>query len=371
MMGTTMKLSIRSLPLVGLLLAVGFAAFARQEAETRRDDGPAVADRPASADAPRPIYVRWSSPVKAVIQSILPPGTRVAKDQLVCECRDDVHRDELADQMTAVDQAKWDFEDAKTRFKIAELSLETYLEGTYPRDLTEAEGKIIKAKLAHEAARERFEQLKDAGEAQAHNARFKVDLAEYRIEAAETELEVLKEYGYKKNRFRLEGDIERARAEMLARQSDYELIRERAERFRRVIEETKVYAPAAGVLEYRERRIGPDAVVRRGTLLFVIHPDEQAGPVAANPTHHRFHLDLNVVGFLRDELGTRRIVEESLTDEEIKAIAADATDRLGRTVTPSAVRIAIGYSKLREEWRKKRQGGPDAPEADRGGGDPR
>ena len=365
-----MKPSICSLSLVGLLLAAGFAAFARQEAEPRRPDADGD-DRPAAAVHPRPIYVRWTFPDEAVIRSILPPGTRVAKDQLVCECGgDEGLRNELAFQPVVIEGAKKYFETAKSMLELAEFGLKAYLEVLHPRELMDAEIKITGARLELEAARERLVKAEAAGGAEARLGRFKVDLAELELEKAETELEALKKFGFDKNRLALEADIERARAEMLDRSSAVSEAKHHADKLRRAIDGLKVYAPAAGVLEYRERRIGPDAVVRRGTLLFVIHPDEPAEPVASNPTNNRAHLDLDVVSFLRDELGTHRIVEEPLTDEEVEALAADATDRLGRTVTPSAVRIVIGYSKLREEWRKKRLGSPDAPEADRGDGPP-
>jgi hypothetical protein len=347
------------LALCGLLLVGGLNASAGRPATPGPHEDPDTprADGDGADAEPRPIYVRSTLPGRMVVLSILPPGTRVEEGRLVCEFDARDFRDRLAYRQLDTERAEAEIEEAKVRLKNAELDLRTYVEAIHPRELLEADIEVIKAELALALARSRIEQAEDAGELEADVARFEADLAKHHRDVAKGEREALEAFGFDARRLRLEGDIEKAKAEVLARQARKQESKEREQRLRLAIEACKVYAPADGVIEYRERRIGPDAVVRRGALLFELHPDEAVevdradrGPGDAQ--------DRPLLMFLARQLGPQLLSGERPSDEEIEALGREAAEALGRPVSASDIRATLDEVDRR---RPNRPGGDEGP----------
>src|SRR5690606_8579737 len=78
--------------------------------------------------------------------------------------------------------------------------------------------------------------------------KYDLQRAEFNLQQAEKKLEVLKQYTYDKQIKSLEGDVEKAKADELAKQSTFELEKEKEEKLRRMIEKCKIYAPGNGIV---------------------------------------------------------------------------------------------------------------------------
>ena len=193
---------------------------------------------------------------QATIISILPEGTRVVKDQLVCELDSATLKDNLADQQIATERAHAEYANAIKTREIAEINTEEYTRGLYPRRLRAIDGRIELARAELGLERARLESLEEAEatELELHAARIEVRRAELALDDAEGEKEVLVEYTFEKQVRSLEGDVEKAKADELARESAFEMEKEKEERLRRMIEKCMIYAPGNGIVIYHQDR---------------------------------------------------------------------------------------------------------------------
>ncbi|QDV32385.1 sigma-70 family RNA polymerase sigma factor [Tautonia plasticadhaerens] len=191
---------------------------------------------------------------QTTIIMILPEGTKVVKDQLVCELDSAPLTDNLANQQITTERAQADYSNAIKTREVAEINVEEYLKGLFPRRLGAIDGRIELARAELGLERARLESL-EAGEAtglELHAARVEVQRAELALDDAEGEKQVLVNYTREKQVKSLEGDVEKAKADELARKSAFELDKEREERLRRMIEKCKIYAPGNGIVVYHQ-----------------------------------------------------------------------------------------------------------------------
>jgi RND family efflux transporter MFP subunit len=195
---------------------------------------------------------------QTTIIMILPEGTRVVKDQLVCELDSAALKDNLANQQIATERADADFQNAIKTREVAEINVREYIEGVYPQEEKTIMGEIKLAQSELERSKDRLSWSEDMLElgyiSQAQNLSDKYDLqrAEFNLDQAEKRLEVLKQYTFEKQVKSLEGDVEKAKADELAKQSTFELEKEKEERLRRMIEKCKIYAPGNGIVVYHQ-----------------------------------------------------------------------------------------------------------------------
>ncbi|WP_233579141.1 efflux RND transporter periplasmic adaptor subunit [Tautonia sociabilis] len=195
---------------------------------------------------------------QTTIISILPEGTKVVKDQLVCELDSAALKDQLANQQIATERADADYKNAIKTREVAEINVKEYIEGVYPQEEKTVLGEIKLAQSELERAKDRLEWSNDMLElgyiSQAQNLSDKYDLqrAEFNLDQANKKLEVLREYTFEKQVKSLEGDVEKAKADELAKKSTFELEKEKEERLRRMIEKCQIFAPGNGIVVYHQ-----------------------------------------------------------------------------------------------------------------------
>ncbi|QDV36810.1 efflux RND transporter periplasmic adaptor subunit [Tautonia plasticadhaerens] len=195
---------------------------------------------------------------QTTIIMILPEGTKVVKDQLVCELDSAALTDNLANQQIATERAQADYANAIKTREVAEINVEEYKKGIYPQEEKTVMGEIKLAQSELERSKDRLDWSNDmlglGYISQAQNLSDKYDLqrATFNLEQAEKKLEVLKQYTYEKQIKSLEGDVEKAKADELAKKSTFELEKEKEERLRRMIEKCKIYAPGPGIVVYHQ-----------------------------------------------------------------------------------------------------------------------
>ena len=195
---------------------------------------------------------------QTTIISILPEGTKVVKDQLVCELDSAALKDNLANQQIATERAQADYANAIKTREVAEINVEEYREGIYPQEEKTVMGEIKLAQSELERSKDRLDWSNDmlglGYISQAQNLSDKYDLqrATFNLEQAEKKLEVLEEYTFEKQIKSLEGDVEKAKADELAKKSTFELEKEKEERLRRMIEKCQIFAPGPGIVVYHQ-----------------------------------------------------------------------------------------------------------------------
>jgi RND family efflux transporter MFP subunit len=195
---------------------------------------------------------------QTTIISILPEGTKVVKDQLVCELDSAALKDNLANQQIATERADADYKNAQKTREVAEINVEEYIKGIYPQEEKTILGEIKLAQSELARSEDRLEWSEDMLKlgyiSQAQNLADKFDLqkANFNLEQAEKRLEVLKIYTKDKQVKSLEGDVEKAKADELAKQSTFELEKEKEERLRRMIEKCQIFAPGNGIVVYHQ-----------------------------------------------------------------------------------------------------------------------
>jgi hypothetical protein len=149
---------------------------------------------------------------------------------------------------------------------------------------------------------------------QHQEARIQILRAELSLKKAEGALEVLETYTKDREVKALDAVVQRAKADELAKQSWFELEKEKEEKLRRMIEKCQYKAEYSGIVHYAPG-IGPGASVREGQALFRI---EQTDP--DEPSIDEVQAEVRtLIKALADEIRTRLTRDEPLTDAELQA----------------------------------------------------
>jgi RND family efflux transporter MFP subunit len=231
-----------------------------------------------------------------VILKILPEGTAVKQGDLVCELDSSRLRDRLAEQEIATKRAEADVEQSRKTHEVAEIAVKEYIEGTFPQDEQSAEGQIKLAEADLMRAQERLQwsdrmlakKVIDSTQNQAD--KLVLQKAQATLRENQTKLEVLRKYTREKQVKELQANVEKAKADELARKATYNLEQAKERRLRKQIEKCKLFAPADGEVVHANEpigaanpapRVGDGATVREGQLLFSV--SDPAGPVQVRP----------------------------------------------------------------------------------------
>jgi multidrug efflux pump subunit AcrA (membrane-fusion protein) len=276
----------------------------------------ASGDQSPGDQSPGPNAVTSRSEVEGEVTVImlLEPGTPVTEGQLVAELDSSVLKDQLANQQIATEQANADYFNAIKTREIDEVNVEHFIKGTYPFERRMLLGEIEIAQAELDLARSRFDQMAgsdatarieldlgrsrpgfgpapaDGVEApqkpdfasmpiQHQEARIEILRAELSLKKAEGALEVLENYTRDREVKALEGNVERSKSDELAKQSRFELEKEKEEKLRRMIETCKLYAPAEGILRHPAGVFEGGTVKERQILFWIDRPLAEGHPV--------------------------------------------------------------------------------------------
>ncbi|MHC4664712.1 MAG: HlyD family secretion protein, partial [Planctomycetota bacterium] len=223
---------------------------------------------------------------------LIPEGTPVKQGDLLVELDGSQLLDNKIDQQIIVqnaeaafigarenlavvaNQAQSDIDLAELTLKFAEQDLGKYLEGEYPNQLKEAKAQITLAdeelKRAEEKLRwsEKLFAEKYISQTELQADQLAVKKAEFDLELAKNNRDLLEKYTYQRNLDQLESDVKQAKmalertnrkakadvaqaeADLKAKQSEYSRQQDKLKKLEQQIEKTKIYAPADGLVIY-------------------------------------------------------------------------------------------------------------------------
>ncbi len=236
------------------------------------------------------------------IISIRPEGSKVKKGDIVGELDSAALRDNLINQRITAAQAEANFQNARLAREAADLALREYDEGTFKAEQQALRGAILAGRSAIKRAEARLERTRRArkrldeilaarkGEAtpadvvaeldvddRLEDAGQLIDREKMALQVAETRLAGLQKYTAPRRKTELTIDIQRKRADELARQATVELEKDKAVKIERQIKHCTLVAPSDGVIVYANdpsRRGGPlieeGATVRERQKIFSV-----------------------------------------------------------------------------------------------------
>ena len=226
------------------------------------------------------------------ILSLVPEGTLVKKGDLLVELDASKLLDEKIDQEIVVQNADADFvqarenlavveNQAQSDMDIAELTLEfakqdleKYIKGEYPTEVNEAKAQITLAKEELQRAEENLKwskklyEEKYLSQMELQADELAVNKKKLDLELAESNLQLLKDFTYKRQLAQLESnvkqakmalertirkagaDVVQAKAKLTAKESELERQKDKLKKFEEQIAKAKIYAPADGLVIY-------------------------------------------------------------------------------------------------------------------------
>ncbi len=258
--------------LPALLIATG--AFAQE---------PAPPAEPKEEAKPKEYRVVCETD-ETLVMTIVAPNTIVRKGEFLAELDSAGFRDQLTNQVIATERAKAKVEEARRDLEAAELAHQEYLEGIYPMTVQKLDGERKIAEVELELAKVRAEKARASNADPTELRGYEIDQmrAELAIRQAEGARKNLEEFEKPRRTKELNAKLEGARAALLAAESFAKLEEAKEARRRKMIEQSKLYAPADGrVLTARDRSrpVEEGDTVRKGQVLMRIVP-----VVLPNPT---------------------------------------------------------------------------------------
>jgi multidrug resistance efflux pump len=202
------------------------------------------------------------------ILSIVPDGTDVKRGQLLCELDAATLRDRLTNQQIALQAAHAAFGSSRRAREAAEIATREYEEGTFKQDLVTIDGEIKLAEADAARAKDRAEwatRMKEKGfvsDAQKASEGTNLQKARFKLEQARSKKNVLLSYTKSKTIKELNSEIEKARADELARKQTLDLEQAKEETLRDQISKCRMLSPVDGK---------------------VVRPKSNAAPVRSEP----------------------------------------------------------------------------------------
>jgi RND family efflux transporter MFP subunit len=210
----------------------------------------------------------------SVILKLTPEGQRVKKGEVVAELYSSALKDQLINQRITTKTAEANFVNAKLTREVAEIAVREYRdilqqeEGDLKRAIDGGRAAIRKTEERRERVRAAGRRVEDmlraaGGSRNPAEVSAEVDIQD-RIEEAELSLdrerrslaqaegkwEILHKYTAPKTIKALEGEVDKAHSNELARQATWELEKSREQKLERQIANCNLYAPIDGCVVY-------------------------------------------------------------------------------------------------------------------------
>ena len=234
---------------------------------------------PATAQTPAADPAAVVSPVEGASRfaMIRPEGSRVSRGDVVCELDRGGSRTGRDGGSLVVRQARSAYDQARLTREVAEIAVNEYVQGIFEQDRKTIEGEIALADSNRERAEDRVkwsnEMLKKGfvSPAQNHSDRLSLLQAEFSQEQVQTKMNVLQKYTKAKTTKELQSEVEKAKADELAKKAT--LDREEA-RVNGRDGNARLRAPADGVVRYG-RPVDAETTVRKGEIAFRVVAEAQ------------------------------------------------------------------------------------------------
>ena len=241
-------------------------------------------DAVSRADEPRPAPRAESVFSEAdgdrAIVYIVPEGSHVTRGQVVCVLDATPETPSVKAQRITVRQAEAFYEQARLTREVAEVGVTEYEQGTFRQSMETIEGDIAMAKADLKRAEDRFEwatrmrERKFIPEQRVIPEKLNREKARFTLEQAETSKAVLLKYTREKTLKELRSEVEKARADELAKRQALDVERARLKALETSTRPGVVLAPIEGtvVLARPARLVAVGAEVCKDQLLLRVVP---------------------------------------------------------------------------------------------------
>lgn len=212
---------------------------------------PARADEPTK---PRAEGVFSEAEGDRTIVYIAPEGSRVAKGQVVCVLDAGPASEELKHQKITAAQAEASYQQAKLTREVAETAVAEYEQGAFKQSLETIDGNIALAQAELKRAEDRYERSRRMGERgllpvyPKTSDKFEFDKARLILEQARTSKDVLLKFTKEKTLKELKAEVEKARADELAKKAAWEAVRAKLKRIEEQTRAQVILAPIDGMV---------------------------------------------------------------------------------------------------------------------------
>ena len=261
---------------------------------TKVEKGPLVINitEAGSVKARDQIIIKSEVEGRPSILYIVPEGTRATKGQLLVELdTSDLLEKRVSQDITVqnsesayisakeeleivTNQSQSDVELAELKLRFAKEDLEKYREGEYPNKLNDAQGSVTLAQEELERARDKYDWSKKLfeenylSETELRSDELSWKRSELSLKTAESNLDLLERYTYKRDIAQLESDVRQnemalqrtkrkansdvvsVQARLRAKEQEFNLQKERLDKYDEQIAKAKITAPEAGLVIY-------------------------------------------------------------------------------------------------------------------------
>jgi HlyD family secretion protein len=234
---------------------------------------------------------RYSAGGASTILSIIPDGSTVEKDQVLCELDSSDYMELVRQQEIKVQEEKAELDQAQLELEVAQTALLEYSEGLAKQASESFEGKIALAQADYQRMTDRFAWTVDMcrlgylPQSRLAADKQEKDKAQITLEMAKSALHTYQNYTFPKFVNVYEARIASARSMLAFQELRHKMHSERLDHFRKQVELCTVRAPHGGFVIYAnedddDTRIELGARVRQKQDLFLL-PDLQHMEVEA------------------------------------------------------------------------------------------
>lgn len=187
---------------------------------------------------------------------IVEDGKEVKKGEKLVELDQSQLEESISQQTITYEKARSAVIQAEKDFQVAEISVEEYLEGTFKKELQDAEAQIT---IAEENLRSSKNSLAHSGrmfkrgyisELELEGQQFAVKRSDLELKSAETAKSVLEKYTKVKTLEDLKSQVETARAKQRSETAAYELEEAKLQRLKDQLKNCVIIAPQDGMAVY-------------------------------------------------------------------------------------------------------------------------
>lgn len=183
-------------------------------------------------------------------------GSKVKKDEVVCELDKSALEDSLTNQVITTKGAEASYQNAKLTREVADIAVTEYQEGVFKQEKEIALADIKLAESDKQRAidrvawAQRMLDKKYISKASKQSEDLALQKAELSLSQAKTKLEVLEKYTYNKTLKELNSEVEKARSDELAKEATWQLEKSKEKKLRTQIENCTIKAPSDGIVVY-------------------------------------------------------------------------------------------------------------------------
>jgi HlyD family secretion protein len=265
------------------------------------------------------------------IVSILPEGTTVTKNQIVCQLDSSAFEDELKAQMIRYAQAKAWVDQVRSILEVNLITQREYRDGIFPQDMQLIRQYILTCRVEEERAERNAawsRRLAEKGfraKAQLNADLLAEQQTRIALEEAEGMLERLAKFTGPKILKSLEAKIKAIESDRKNQEASFELEKQRLARLQRCIDKCTLRAPGDGILVYAQQTNGwgrVEAQIEQGVTV----REDQPIFELPDPKHMRVKTRVNETKVAHIQSGQQALVRvDAFPNRPLHGIVSEVT----------------------------------------------